>query len=151
VVQTGWVVEKDVLEHINAESRAANVGRIDIGKNESISRLVGRQLGRFGIEAKAGQGEKRFFEAPGRRAYVPIESITAHVGHVSPQSLNGGCVGWAFIDESRFQVGSKKGVIGVDQVLWIVKSRQKHMVVALNPEVGARSSRLSGAVRHEHF
>ena len=44
IVQTRWIVEKDVLEHIYSESRAANVGRIDIRKNESISRLVRRKL-----------------------------------------------------------------------------------------------------------
>ena len=151
IVQTRWIVEKDVLEHIYSESRAANVGRIDIGKNKAIGRLVRRKLGGFGVESKTRERYERLFEAAGRSTYVTIESIAAHLGHVSPQCLNGGCVSRAFIDKGRFQVRSEQGIIGIDQVLRVVKSRQIHMVVALNPEVRARSSRLPGPVWHEHL
>src|SRR4051794_31491334 len=73
VVQAGGIMEKNVLHHINAESRTADIGRIDIRKNEAIGRLIRGELRRPNIETEAGERDERFFEAASRCSDVTID------------------------------------------------------------------------------
>ena len=88
IMQAGWIMEKHVLEHIDAKSGAANIGWVNIRKNESIRRLICRELRGFHVEPKPGKRHEWLFEAAGGRAHVTIQRVTAHIRHISSRVLD---------------------------------------------------------------
>ena len=150
-VQARGIMEKNVLRHIDAESRRADVGRVDIGENEAHRRHISGELGRSGVIVVARIRSKRFLEAAGGGADVTIQRITANLRLRFAADKYCGLVCRAFVDLRRSQIRGKQRVAGIEQELGIDKSRQKHVIISQNPQIRTRGARLAATIRHQHL